>query len=702
MSFQALFYPKSIAVIGASREEKTVGNDVVRNLLTQGYEGNVFLVNPKADQLYGQKVYADTLDIPSPIDLAVVAVPAAYVIETVQAAQKKGARAVIVLSAGFKEVGNEDLENELAQVCSKLQLTLVGPNCLGVMNPEIYMNASFAAVAPPQGNVAFVSQSGALCSAILDYAQDLGIGFSKFLSVGNKADVDELKLLSYFAQDSQTKVIALYAEQLENAPELIEAVRSIQQGENPKPVIILKSGKTKEGTEAVASHTGSLSGGDTAYTALFEQSGMIRAESIRELFDYLQIFSKNEFLPVNTVAVVTNAGGPGVITTDAVIESDLEMAELTPETVQALKSFLPSAASTHNPIDMLGDAQSDRYLKTLETVVNDNQVDALLVLLTPQSMTDVQETAQAIVQIKQKTNKPIAVSFLGRKAVAEGAMKIKEANIVMTPFPEQAAQALSALSQFSRQKSERDFSSFKFTDVDQRRVRSILDSATSEKRKTLLGKEAIDILQAYGFPFLRTAHAHSAPEAASVIREMVGEQGRCAMKIRSGDISHKSDVGGVMLNISSAQAPESFQKMMEQVKQNAPEAKIDGVTLMEMAPENGVEVIVGMSKAPGLGTLVMVGLGGIYVEVFKDVSFGFVPLTKHDSERMIQRLRASKILEGTRGNSPADTEKLQECLGRLSQLASDFPEIIELDINPLLVLSQGKGVVALDARIVLQ
>jgi acetyltransferase len=356
MNFDAIFYPKAIAIIGASSREKTVGNDVVKNLVRQGYAGKIYPINPKIEELYGLKVYSSIEEINDDVELLVLAIPAKFVSEEIKKAALKGAKAAIVISAGFKEAGNLELEREVAETCNSLEITLVGPNCLGAINAEIQMNASFASVMPPVGDVAFMSQSGALCTAVLDYAQDLGIGFSKFISIGNKAALKELDLIKYLHADKKTKVICMYAESLENAPEIIKVLRKLNRGKNPKPIIVLKSGKTAAGAGAIASHTGSLSSGDSAYQALFAQAGIIRANSVSELFDLAQVFSMNEIQKVHRVTLITNAGGPGVLTTDAIIENGLELAELTPETVKELQSFLPAAASTHNPIDVLGDA----------------------------------------------------------------------------------------------------------------------------------------------------------------------------------------------------------------------------------------------------------------------------------------------------------------------------------------------------------
>ncbi len=704
MSYQALFYPESIAIIGASRNIKTVGNDVVKNLVTQGFKGNLYPVNPKADILYGKKVYATVAEIPEKIDLAIIAIPAQFVPEALMQANDKGATAAIVISAGFKEAGNTELEEQVAKVCTERNITLIGPNCLGIINPEAKMNASFAGVMPLEGNVAFVSQSGALCTAVLDYAMDLHIGFSKFMSTGNKAVIDELALLKYFATDEKTKVIAMYVEQLENAPELISVVKQISLGENAKPVIILKSGTTQEGSSAIASHTGSLAGGDTAYDALFSQAGIIRANTIGELFDYVQVFSKSKLVPVENVTIVTNAGGPGVLTTDAVINSGLHLAKLEESTITKLQEFLPKAANTHNPVDVLGDAVGETYQKTLDVLVNDANTDALLVLLTPQSMTEIRKTAHAVVHSHYYGQKPVLASFMGQETVHPGMKIMQEAGVTTTTFPEAAAKALGVFSRFQKY-SVREKSDFlTFTDVDKQKVADIFAKAKQNGKTSFPEAEALEILRAYNFPLLQSAHAKSAKDAEKIAQKFVTELGpetTFAMKIVSQDILHKSDVGGVMLGISAKEIAKRSQELIARVAQNKPEAKLDGVLVMQMAPKNGVEVILGVSKAPGLGTMIMVGLGGIYVEILKDVNFGYVPLTKNDVYRMITTLKSAKLFEGARGAKPSDVDQLVESIGRLAQLVTDFPEISELDINPLLVLPKGEGVKVLDARIVL-
>lgn len=695
MNFQALFQPKSIAVIGASSREKTVGNDVVKNLVHQGFAGKIYPINPKIDELYGLKVFHDIKDLDSEVDLVVVAIPAKFVAAAIEEAAKKGAQAAIVISAGFKEAGNLELEQELASVCQKHGIILVGPNCLGVINAQHQMNASFAAIMPEVGNIAFMSQSGALCTAVLDYAKELGLGFSKFISIGNKASLDELALIKYLHQDPQTKVICLYAEALDNAPAIIQTLKQLNRGKQAKPVIVLKSGKTEAGAGAIASHTGSLSGGDNAYQALFDQAGIIRAQSVSELFDLASVFSTNPLQAIKSVTIITNAGGPGVLTTDAVIENGLVMAKLEDSTIKKLEEFLPAAANTHNPVDVLGDAVGEVYEKTLEVIAEDKNTDAILLLLTPQTMTEPAKTAQAVVNLKKKTNKVVAVSLMGRDLVESGVQLLRQNKIANTTFPESAALGLGALAKFVAWTKIEEQQMSVFTDIDREKVAKIFQEAKKAGKNSFPEAEAMEILKAYKFPLLKSAVAQSVVEAKKILNAF-----NCAvaMKIVSPDILHKSDVGGVMLNVTSDNIEEKFTSMMKTVAKNKPQAKLEGVLLMEMAPE-GHETILGINKN-SLGSMLMFGLGGIYVEVFKDVTFAFPPLTLLEIEKMVNGLKSSSIFAGARGQAAIDKKSLIEAIARLAQLATDFPEIKELDINPLLLSAQGAKV--LDARIVIE
>jgi acetate---CoA ligase (ADP-forming) len=700
MNLDALFNAQSIAIVGASSREKTVGNDVVKNLTSQGYQGKIIPINPKIDELYGQKVYHDINDVDVEIDLVVIAIPAKFVPDVIKVAATKGAKAAVVISAGFKEIGNIKLEEELRDVCRKSNVALIGPNCLGVINAQNKMNASFAALMPEVGNIAFMSQSGALCTAVLDYADKMAIGFSKFVSIGNKADVDEVDLIRYLHTDPQTKVVALYAEQLANANQIIETLIELNKGDNPKPVVILKSGRTEAGAGAIASHTGSLSGGDSAYEALFAQAGIIRANTIEELFNFAQVFCVNPQTEIENITIVTNAGGPGVLTTDEVVNQNFKMAELSEESVKVLTENLPEAASTHNPVDVLGDAKADRYRMALEVVKNDPNTDGIIVLLTPQSMTEIRETAQSVIDVMKDSDKPLVVSFMGQKSVHEGVEMLQQANIMTTTFPEPAAASLAALSNFTKWSKQSAGEALHFDDVHYDKVAQIFAEAKAKGQTSFPEAAAMEIMQAYNFPLLQSAVATSSEEAQTKCQEMGGDEGKFAMKIVSDDILHKSDVGGVMLNVTAGDVEAKYRGMMETVAQRKPEAKLDGVLLMEMAPQGGTEVILGVSKAPGLGTMIMFGLGGIYVEVLKDVNFAYAPLTREDALRMINGLKTSELFEGVRGQEAVDKESLIESIGRLSQLVTDFPEIVELDINPLLALPGGAKV--LDARVVIE
>lgn len=699
MNFNSLFYPDSIAIIGASSREKTVGNDVVKNLVQQGYNGKIIPINPKIDQLYGLKVYHDISHVEEKIDLAVAAIPAELVPKNLEIAAQKGAQAAAVISAGFKEIGRADLEDELKRICAENNMTLVGPNCLGVINPEINMNASFGQLMPKLGRVAFISQSGALCSAVLDYAQDMDLGFSKFISIGNKADVDELKLIKFLAEDDQTKVILIYTEELVDAPGFIQTLRNINRGPNPKPVIVLKSGRSEAGAAAITSHTGSLAGGDAAYDALFKQAGMIRAGSIKELFDLAKVFALNKLSDISNTAIITNAGGPGILTTDEVTENGLKLAEIKGETQRRLEEYLPKAASTKNPVDILGDARSDRYKFALQTLAADDLIDSILTILTPQSMTEVEETARAVVEVKSITDKPMVVSLMGLPSVSSGVKILNEAEVANTAFPEPAAYSLAKLSQFAKWCKQETEPVLQYDDVDKFKVEQIFTRAREKGQTFFPEAEAMEIIKAYNFPVLNSCTAYSAEEAIRAAQEMGG---KLAMKIISKDVVHKSDAGGVMLNVTAQDVFEKYQQMMKVVAANRPEANLEGVLLMEMAPDYGTEVILGVNKAPGLGTMIMFGLGGIYVEVLEDVSFAYTPLTRSDALNMIESLQAAEIFDGVRGEPARDKAKLVECIGRLAQLVTDFPQIKELDINPLLALPQGEGAKALDVRVVIE
>ncbi len=696
MKLDAIFNPKSIAVIGASTEIGSVGNDVAKNLTTGKHAGKIFLVNPKTTELYGLPCYPDVSAIPEKIDLAIIIVPAQIVPKVLEEAAKKGAKGAVVISAGFKEVGREDLETELKAISKKYDIALIGPNCLGVVNTDNHLNASFSPVMPHPGKITFISQSGAMGTAVLDYARKLNLGFSKFISVGNKAVIDELELLKYLADDENTKVIALYIEQLKNAPALIELARKITSGHNPKPIIAIKAGRTEAGAHASASHTGALAGNDAAYDALFRQAGIIRVSTMVELFEHLRVFSHNPLPKGNRVAIITNAGGPGVLTTDECIGNGLRLAPINLKTEVALKKVLPPSANWHNPIDILGDARSDRYYHTLKILANDPDIDSLMVILTPQSMTDEEKIAEAIIDVKQNTKKPIVVSFIGGKMVTEAVNTLQSAGVATVNFPEQGARALAALTHFAENTKQGKRHEVSLRNVEKKKVQQIFSAALASGKTSFPEAEAIRILSAYNFPLVKSRAVQKIAEIKEAVK-YVG--GLAAIKIISPDILHKSEVGGIILNVTPENAEKKFVELYDTVQKHAPKAVLEGALVSEMITAHGAEFILGASREPSLGTMIMVGLGGIYVEIFKDVAFGINPLSLEDIEGMIDQLKAKKILEGARGSNPLDRDALISCIARLSQLLIDFPEIKELDINPLLITEKGAKV--LDARIII-
>jgi len=698
MPLSALFYPKSTAVIGASKEEGAVGYEISKNLKTQGYKGKLFLVNPKGGKLFGQKVIEDLSEIKHGIELAIVAIPAKLVSNEVKKLAQLKIKALIVISAGFSESGNEKGEEELAKICLENKITLVGPNCLGIINPQINLNASFAPLMPQKGDIAFISQSGALCASILDYAAREKIGFSKFISVGNKALVGETDLLEYFYSDPSTKVIGMYVEELEN-PELLEELsKRITRGKSHKPIVILKAGKTASGQKAALSHTGSMGGADTAYDSLFAQSGIIRAQTIEELFDYMVIFSRNKSYTSENVAVITNAGGPGVLSADSLTSNGLKLAKLSMETENRLREFLPKASSTANPVDILGDADSSRYEKTLELIINDPNVDALEIILTPQSMTEVQKTAQAIVKAKKHFKKPIIAAFMGKNLVEEGYSLLNKKKVATAHFPETAAKALSALNIFKNWQKADVAKPYHFKNISPIHVRQIIDKNNSLGNRLMSLTDSLDVLETYGFPVNQRWILKDKTSIPGYTKNL---ETPFVLKVLSRDINHKSDVGGVILGVQKEKISESYDDLIARVGEKVPKAKIQGALLMPMVKDDPLEIIIGAKTDARLGKQILVGLGGTLTEIFSDVSWGLAPLTKYDIERMIAHLKTAKILSGFRQHKPFAKEKIVECLARLSQLVVDFPEISEIDINPLMVMEKTKGALVVDARIVI-
>jgi len=699
----SIFYPKSVAVVGASSRPGTVGNDIFRNLLLSGFNGSVYPINPKNPHVLGVHAYASLKEVPGPVDLAVVIVPAKAVLAVVDEAIAKGVKGIVVISAGFKEVGHEgaQLELQLREKVRAAGIPLVGPNCLGVINtdPDVKMNAAFGRKMPAPGNLAFISQSGALCTSVLDYAEERSMGFSKFISFGNKADVNEIDLLDYLAQDPKTSVIAMYLEDVTNGRQFIETARQIFW-ETRKPMLCLKSGRSPEGAKAVSSHTGSLAGSYSVYDALLIQSGVQRVDTIAELFDYAALYTTQPLPKGNRVAIITNAGGPGIMATDAAVRHGLKLAEISEETRAKLKPALPDAASLRNPVDVIGDAKSDRYKAAVRTVLEDPGVDMGIVILTPQSMTDVEDTAAVVPESIKGINKPVVCSFMGARDVAPGVAILRKAGVPNYPFPEDAVKSLAAASKLVdlMEIPRRELPKLERIDVE--KARQVISQALDgQEQKYLTQAECRPILEAYGLPLLASGIATSPQEAADIVKR-IGKP--VVMKVMSADVVHKFDAGGVILNVNGPEeAKATYDKILTNVQKAVPGAKIDGILIEEMA-RRGVEVILGASRDPRFGPLMMFGLGGTMVEVLKDVSFRLAPMWQISAERMVQQIRSFKVLDGFRGQPPADVPAIVDTLLRLSALVCNHPEVSELDINPLIVHAQGQGCSVADSRMMLR
>jgi len=696
-----MFYPESVAVVGASTRPGTVGNDIFRNLIFNEFNGSVYPVNPKAKAILGVHCYASLKAIPASVDLALLIVPASAVLDVVDEAIEKQVKALVVISAGFKEIGGKgaELELKLRQKVQQAGVPLIGPNCLGIINtdPTVRMNAAFGRKMPAPGNLAFLSQSGALCTSVLDYAEERQMGFSKFVSFGNKADVNEIDLLGYLANDPKTSVIAMYLEDVSNGRQFIETASKIFW-ETHKPMLCLKSGRSAEGARAVSSHTGSLAGSDSVYDALLAQSGVQRVDTIAELFDYAALYCTQPLPKGGRVAIVTNAGGPGIMATDAAVRHGLKLAELSDDTKAKLKASLPATASLRNPIDVIGDARADRYRAAVRTVLEDPNVDMGIVILTPQSMTDIEETAAVVPEAVRGIPKPVVCSFMGAKDVAPGVAILRAAGVPNYPFPEDGVKSLAAADRLVTLHEIPRREMVHFDDVDAEQAKTLIRQALDGKTERYLTQaECRPLLACYRLPLLRSAVATSADQAASTAEEF-GKP--VVMKVMSADVVHKFDAGGVLLNIHGAdEARAAYQKIHANVAKAVPGAKVQGILVEEMAGK-GVEVIVGASRDARFGPLMMFGLGGTLVEVLKDVSFRLAPMWQISAERMVHQIRAFKVLDGFRGSPPSDIPAIVDTLLRLSAMVYNHPEISELDVNPLIV--HAKGCAVADSRVMLR
>lgn len=690
---ESLFHPGAVAIVGASADARKVGYAVLHNLLRFKFPGSIYPVNPAGGEILGLKAYPKLADIEGSVDLAVIVIPARFVPDALRECAAKGVKSVIILSAGFKEAGKDGtlLEEEIKKIGKERGMRLLGPNCLGLINTANDMNATFAADMLPRGKIGFFSQSGAMGIAIMDWAIGNDVGFSKFISLGNKADLSEIDFIEYFMDDPDTSLILGYIEDVVDGRRFMDIA---QKATRVKPIILLKSGGTEAGARAASSHTGALAGSDTAFEAAFKQTGIMRAQGVQDLFDTALAFSEGKVPAGRGLLVITNAGGPGIIAADSAERFGVELPHMTKESIEAMALKLPPNATVFNPVDVIGDATSERYAAVLEQAVKDPNVDAMLVILTPQAMTDVDKTAGAVIAAAKSTDKPVIACFMGAARVRSAINTLKQASIPNFSYPELAVKAFKRLADhwaWKNYPAEELITSWYNFDAAAETVTAILKSGVYQVGED----EAMRILTYYGFRFPKRALARTSREAAQVAAK-IGFP--VVMKISSPDILHKTDVGGVRVNVKTPkEAEDAFTEITSNARRIMRDAFIKGVLVSEMV-RGGKEVILGVTYDRTFGHMIMFGLGGIYVEVLKDVSFRIVPVVRRDALAMVNEIRTSGLLRGARGEKPADIDAIATNIVNLSSLINDFPEIQELDINPLMVMENGA--IALDARII--
>jgi len=694
-----IFKPKSIAVIGASNTVGSAGYRVFRNLIGSGYEGVVYPVNPKYDSIQGVQAYLSVTNLPKVADLAIISTPAQTVLDIVEQCGKKGIKGILIISAGFKEIGAEGiaLEKKLLDIKEKYGLRIVGPNCVGFVVPYLNLNATFIGSMPERGNIALFSQSGAVCGAILDWAQASKVGFSSFVSVGSMLDVDYGDLIDYFGMDIHTRSIVLYVESITDAKKFMSATKSFARA---KPIIVIKSGRFKEGAKAASSHTGAMAGEDAIYEAAFRRAGIVRVNNIEDLFNCSSILAKQPRPPGRNIAIITNAGGPGVLATDSVIEKGGALAKLSDETMEKLNKVLPPTWSHGNPVDIIGDGDEERYQKAIEICLEDKNIDGLLILCVPQVVANPDKLAERLIDISRKTTKPIITSFMGEASVIHARQILNTNNIPTYDTPDAAVESYMYLYHYQRHLEQLYETPEELnikTPAHKETIKKILDAAEKEKRDLLNEMESKTFLELYGIKTTKP-HVAETEDKAAQLAEKIGYP--VVMKIHSPQITHKSDVGGVVLDLRCKEdVKKTFKEMIKRAKEKAPDAKILGVTIQKMIKTHGYELIMGSKKDPVFGSAILFGLGGIYTELFKDRAIGFPPLNQVLAQRIIEKTRAYELLKGFRGLPPVNMTKVEETLVNFSQLIIDYPEIKEIDINPL--IASGDELIAVDARIIL-
>jgi acetyltransferase len=697
----SIFRPKRIALIGVSNNPNSVGGITLKNLVGGGYRGVVYPINPKHEAVMGIPCYPDVNNLPKTPDLAVIMTPAIQVPDIVKSCGEAGILGIIIMSAGFKESGEEGkiLEEKVKVEAKRFPgMSIIGPNCLGVIVPGLYINASFADGMPKKGHVAFISQSGALCTSVLDWAKEAKIGFSYFVSIGNAMDVNFGDLIDYFGQDPNTKSIVLYIESLGNPRRFMSAARAFAR---KKPIIVYKAGRYPESAKAAASHTGAMASEDSVYDAVFHRAGLARVYDISNIFDFTDLIGRKRVPRGSGLAIVTNAGGPGVMATDTLIYFGGRLVELGEETIKKLNETLPQYWSHDNPVDVLGDATPERFTEATKIVLDDENVDAVLVILTPQAMTDPTGTARMISKLSESTSKLIMAAWLGGASMQDGVKIFVNAEIPVYTVPEQAIRAFMTLSRYSKNLNLL-YETPKEIPVSFNYDRDLLRHKYLEEifpnGNILTEDDSKMLINDYGIP---STHPVICVNEEEAVKNAQLKGYPVVLKVQSADITHKSDVGGVALNLKDDDMVRAaFKNIMETVTKQVPDAKLDGLTVQKMVEtRDGVEMILGIKKDPLFGTVILAGMGGTSAEIFQDKTLEFPPLNERLALQMLKSLKIWPLLKGYRGSKRKNIEKLIEVLIRLSYLAADYPEIQELDINPLIVSQED--VIALDARIVL-
>lgn len=696
MAVSAFLSPKSIAIIGASDKEGSVGRAITSNIM-KGYKGKIYPISPTRDRVFDMPAFKTVLDVKDKIDLAVVVTKNDIVPAVLEECGKKKIQGVIVITAGFKEVNEEGrkLEQQLKDIVKKYGIKMIGPNCLGVMNldPKTMMNSTFLKITPKSGQIALVSQSGAICAALVEDASAQGIGFSAVISLGNKADMSEIDVLKMLAEHEQTKVIVMYLEDMGDGQEFLRVCKQITK-KLKKPVLVLKSGRSPEGAKAAMSHTGALMGSDEIYDAVLNQSGAIRVDSMEELFDYATAFSKQPLPLKGDLVIVSNAGGPAIISTDACSKYGIKMATI--EDIRPkINAVIPPWGSSRNPVDIVGDADFNRFNNVLENVLAHKNVGSVIAMCTPSATLDYDKLAEVVVKMSKKYKKTMLASLMGLDEGIKNREILAAGGVPYYTYAEGAIRALRAMLRFSSWLNTPEGTITKFK-ADKAAVKKVFASVRKQGRTNLLEEEGQEVLRAYGFPLPQSLLAKTAADAVKHAKK-IGFP--VVMKIASPQIIHKSDAGGVKVGIANEQAvKDAFDQITKNAKKYDKNAQIKGVLIQEMV-KGGKELIIGSKQEPGFGPVIMLGMGGIYVEVLKDVTFRLAPVTNKEADDMIDSIKTKKLLEGVRGEKPADKKKLSELIQKLSALVTDFEEIKELDMNPVLVMEQGKGCKILDIRI---